>query len=514
VSFLRLNEFRWIFSGVDKEAAKSPWMALPKPKGYRPPKIFDMDLDPNSRGYKLNTIRDWADGKHIKTKDGWLPYDQQKGMVQHQDGSWVKYSAPKESDAGPLAYLPKASVVKHAIDRVMDVRNRLGTGKFNSKVDVPFLREVYDEAYRLFSNLEANPLNKIAGMAANLKHNLDKMNPTAVKLGEVSKEELAKFAGALAESLSTDQFGDGLSEILSAIKRRELRNQGKVPKTPLPDSAALHKIYKDKETQKLSKPPESVSYLDHDSTNFVQVKKFEDGSKAIFKQDHIGFPLHELRKTLDPMVGEARREAAAYAIDKLFGLGVVPPTVLTSEKMRNEAFLKRAREQVGDLLSGQEWSDDTLDKYVGMIQPDYSYESSTQKFVPGLTMADLDLDYGHLDSKKLSDAHRIAVLDYILGNTDRHNGNVLLGEDGRVYAIDNGLSLPSPRLEQDEGMSDIGSKAAQHFINTPIDDDLLENIGNVEYDDFYKLLSGYGFTDEIPAAWERAQSLLQFGNIP
>lgn len=39
--------------------------------------------------------------------------------------------------------------------------------------------------------------------------------------------------------------------------------------------------------------------------------------------------------------------------------------------------------------------------------------------------------------------NRLAVLDYAIGTMDRHIGNVILGTDNRVYAIDNGYSFPS-----------------------------------------------------------------------
>jgi hypothetical protein len=40
------------------------------------------------------------------------------------------------------------------------------------------------------------------------------------------------------------------------------------------------------------------------------------------------------------------------------------------------------------------------------------------------------------------DIQKIATLDFLVGNTDRHEGNLVRGTDGRFYAMDNGLSLP------------------------------------------------------------------------
>jgi hypothetical protein len=97
----------------------------------------------------------------------------------------------------------------------------------------------------------------------------------------------------------------------------------------------------------------------------------------------------------------ADREVAAYELDRLLQLYVVPVTV--------------KREVDGQVGSMQEW-----------VTPD------------PITAAGLESPDG-------ADAwYRVAVLDVIIGNTDRHWGNIIEGRVAgypKVYAIDNNLSF-------------------------------------------------------------------------
>ena len=91
----------------------------------------------------------------------------------------------------------------------------------------------------------------------------------------------------------------------------------------------------------------------------------------------------------------------AFLVDRALGWGLVPPTVVRS-----------------DLPFG-----------VG----------SLQLFVP----ARFEHHYFTLasDERLRSQLERICVLDVVINNTDRKSGHCLLGVDGAVWAIDNGLSF-------------------------------------------------------------------------
>jgi uncharacterized repeat protein (TIGR03843 family) len=66
-------------------------------------------------------------------------------------------------------------------------------------------------------------------------------------------------------------------------------------------------------------------------------------------------------------------------------------------------------------------------------------EGSIQQFVP----FDPDAHYFTLyeDESRHDDLRRLAILDLLINSTDRKGGHVLLSRDGRVQAIDNGLSF-------------------------------------------------------------------------
>lgn len=69
-----------------------------------------------------------------------------------------------------------------------------------------------------------------------------------------------------------------------------------------------------------------------------------------------------------------------------------------------------------------------------------SGRGSVQRFIDGADR----LYVGDLTANSL---YKFAVLDYAIGNTDRHSQNMLMGGDGSPYAIDHGYSFPSANYE-------------------------------------------------------------------
>ncbi len=104
--------------------------------------------------------------------------------------------------------------------------------------------------------------------------------------------------------------------------------------------------------------------------------------------------------------GLYRREVAAWVLSELLGWGIVPETVLRDGPLG---------------------------------------EGSVQRFVT----ADFSQHYFTLYEDPLChDALRtICAFDLLANNTDRKSGHCLLGEDGRLWAIDNGLCFhPQPKV--------------------------------------------------------------------
>ena len=104
--------------------------------------------------------------------------------------------------------------------------------------------------------------------------------------------------------------------------------------------------------------------------------------------------------------GLYRREASAWVLSELLGWGVVPHTI------------------VRDGPYG---------------------EGSMQRFMP----SDFEQHYFTIyeDEAWHPTLQRICVFDLLANNTDRKSGHVLLGDDGNLWAIDNGLCFhPDPKI--------------------------------------------------------------------
>jgi len=85
---------------------------------------------------------------------------------------------------------------------------------------------------------------------------------------------------------------------------------------------------------------------------------------------------------------------------------------------------------------------------------------------------------GEVESRRYGtnpdDVGRAAILDYLIGNTDRHQKNWLVGADGKMHLIDHGLSFPDHYLRENYANSAIMAKAAERGL--PITDEMKKKI--------------------------------------
>jgi hypothetical protein len=154
------------------------------------------------------------------------------------------------------------------------------------------------------------------------------------------------------------------------------------------------------------------------------------------------------------------REVSAFRLDRLLGFRLVPVTVI--------------RTIDGEEGSVQQWID-----------------------VGGWMT-------GHLKV----DAARMATLDYLLGNTDRHVFNNRTQEEGRPSAIDNGLCLP-----RDAG-DPIRSRWTHSHLNLPLPDRVLVEIGNLSAERAASTLTELHIEGEaIRGLQRRLQELVNHGRI-
>jgi hypothetical protein len=136
-------------------------------------------------------------------------------------------------------------------------------------------------------------------------------------------------------------------------------------------------------------------------TYLVHVCLDEEEGAAIYK------PLRGERPLWDYPSGLYRREVAVYVVSEALGWGVVPETVLREDGPFGEGSL--------------------------------------QRFVPAHFQEHY---FTMLERPELHDALKtICLFDLVVNNGDRKSGHCLLGEDGRIWAIDHGLCLhDEPKL--------------------------------------------------------------------
>jgi uncharacterized repeat protein (TIGR03843 family) len=188
------------------------------------------------------------------------------------------------------------------------------------------------------------------------------------------------------------------------------------------------------------------------ATYLVELCHNGDEAQAVYK------PVRGERPLWDFPSGLHKREVAAYVLSEALGWGIVPPTVL-----RDDAPLG---------------------------------EGSLQLFVP----ADFEQHYFTLHDRE--ETHpalmTIATFDLLVNNTDRKSGHCLLGLDGRIYAIDNGLCFSvDPKLRT----------VIWEFGGESIPDDLVEDVARVAREvppGLRALLAA----DEIDAVKKRAKAVV------
>ncbi|MFJ4921519.1 SCO1664 family protein [Streptomyces sp. NPDC088725] len=185
-------------------------------------------------------------------------------------------------------------------------------------------------------------------------------------------------------------------------------------------------------------PPRSVTTVDLLAKGELTVRgRVADASNAVLYCS-LSYEGREAHCVYKPVAGErplwdfpdgtlAQREVAAYEVSEATGWDLVPPTVLR-EGPYGEGMCQLWIEPGGDedatsLLAlveeeepGEGW------KAVGFAEVG---EGRTALLV-------------HADDERL---RRLAVLDAVINNGDRKGGHLLPGPEGRLYAIDHGVTF-------------------------------------------------------------------------
>jgi len=201
--------------------------------------------------------------------------------------------------------------------------------------------------------------------------------------------------------------------------------------------------------------------------NEAYVVTFEDGSQGLYKP-----VTGEDTTTVTgvPPSGLAPREVGASVVDRHLGLGLTPATT-NWDGPQGPGSLQR------------------------MAMP------NTPSNDPG--------DYTS------SEQQRMAVLDYVIGNSDRHNGNYLTDQNGGVVPIDHGYSFPVDQDSFDRGpIRGIRSDFVANEYGTYMDQDIIDGLNRVDSDRLGDDLARLGLEEPaIDGALSRLDEIRQNGGI-
>lgn len=196
------------------------------------------------------------------------------------------------------------------------------------------------------------------------------------------------------------------------------------------------------------------------ATLLVEVQRDGDCLRAVYKPRRGERPLWDFPSGLD------RREVAAYELSAWLGWDIVPETVLRHD----------------DLPFG-----------VG----------SLQRFVP----FDVEAHYFTLieDDVRHAALRTICAFDLVANSADRKGGHCLAGDDGRLWAVDNGLTFHSePKLRT----------VIWEFGGQPVPDDLLADVTRLADEGPPPALDGLLDRAERAAVTGRAARVASAGVFP
>jgi hypothetical protein len=197
--------------------------------------------------------------------------------------------------------------------------------------------------------------------------------------------------------------------------------------------------------------------------------KFKDGTAAVWKPGK-GAGLekartrdperkakgeNEVRSSLNATIPECERDLASYKLSEAMEMGIVPYVELADIGLGSGGR--------GHMMA---W-----------------VEGKEARAVHGQYKEDARNDH--------PDLHRIAALDFITGQTDRHDKNFMRGNDGRYYAIDSGLAFP-----KDSQVYPYISSPHERLAGHTIPPDVKKEIANLTPAKIRTIMEKGGFKDE------------------
>jgi hypothetical protein len=251
----------------------------------------------------------------------------------------------------------------------------------------------------------------------------------------------------------------------------------------------------------MKEPTELVTrFTSVNSVNTVLLRHCPDRTECVSKIDYLdsgSSPIDLRGDCMREEIGSARREALAYELDsQILGFDIVPPTVMVTEKIP-----KYIREVKG--------LDDS--ERVG------EYETSVQLKLEGHSAWNYGIDnegeFNAIPTSALADYYKMAIFDSIVHNTDRHAGNILITDDGRAKAIDNGLCFPIETAYVRNQFRSIPFDSIVNEVGNKLPEEVVDHLKKIDYDDFKALFKKYDMEPEGEFALRRLKKIVAAGKL-
>lgn len=189
---------------------------------------------------------------------------------------------------------------------------------------------------------------------------------------------------------------------------------------------------------------------------------------AVFKTAHVHRENRRYRESMDPVVTGPEREVCSYLVDRALGFDLVPPTVARDL----EGFGPGSAQAWVNARTGWKW----------LADGEYDYRRDLRN--PWL--------------------HRLAALDFVTGQIDRHANNFIVDAERRVYAIDNGYAFP-----KEDDRKWFWSNVGKRLVGDPVHPLVRAEIAAADPDAVASVLSGATFREEEAAGVSKRLRELQ-----
>lgn len=414
---LSYKNFSWTFS------VRKAQLLLPgfpkfniKPKGYKPPKMFDPDLDPKTGGFKVGTVRDWAEGPHIKTRDGWFPYDRKTKRVLYGDVWEDLTDHPVHGAAYAEAHKvksihPDPVMIHEVADEIEALGNRAMSDPETAEAFSKRAAEVLDAAVDYGSKL--SELDKRDALPSSVS---DLLFEAVTDL-----QEARRSVDMLRHDKSSGAIKAAWMHLYNAVT--ELGNTADLARTLESKKRGGHyfrtvlsAVEDDPARKALAEDEvEEAEMLSHQGQmNTTVIGTTKSGKKVVIKNNSAA---------VNP---GAEREEAMYLLSKAVGMGNVPTTILTEEPLWSAEVANAATEK------RTEWG------RTNVVDHEEPTNTSVQEVVEGEPFEQAIRTRVEWNDQDMMSLMQMWALDWLSCNPDRNDGNGIVGPEGQWWAIDAG----------------------------------------------------------------------------